>query len=97
MKPDKLDAIFSLRPGAKFALKGSEQTVKWKDSSQTESTTEEIEAELARLTTKYDNEQYQRDREYPSIGEQLDYIYHHGLTKWKSDLIKPVKDKHPKP
>ena len=48
MKPDKIDAIFSLRPGAKFALKGSEQTVKWKDSSQTEPTTEEINAELAR-------------------------------------------------
>ena len=35
-------------------------------------------------------------KEYPSIAEQLDYIYHNGLTKWKSDMIKPVKDKYPK-
>ena len=38
-----------------------------------------------------------RQDEYPSIEDQLDYIYHNGLTKWKSDIIKPVKDKHPKP
>ncbi len=35
-------------------------------------------------------------RSYPSIEEQLDYIYHNGLTKWKSNMIKPVKDAHPK-
>ena len=96
MKPDKIDAIFSLKPGAKFALKGSAQSVKWKDSSQTEPTTEEINAELARLTTEYNNKQYQRDREYPSIGEQLDEIYHNGIDSWKAK-IKAIKDKHPKP
>jgi len=40
---------------------------------------------------------FKRQDEYPSIEDQLDYIYHNGLTKWKSDIIKPVKDKHPKP
>ena len=42
---------------------------------------------------------YSRDRAeaYPSIQDQLDYIYHNSITKWKSDMIKPVKDKHPKP
>ena len=39
---------------------------------------------------------HQRKNEYPDIEEQLDYIYHNGLTKWKSDMIKPVKDKYPK-
>ena len=34
--------------------------------------------------------------EYPDIKEQLDYIYHNGLPKWKNDMIKPVKDKYPK-
>ena len=34
---------------------------------------------------------------YPSIGEQLDYIYHHGIDKWKTDIIDPVKAKYPKP
>jgi hypothetical protein len=43
--------------------------------------------------------QYQRDRqlEYPSMADQLDYIYHNGIAKWKSDMVKPVKDAHPKP
>jgi|3_EtaG_2_1085321.scaffolds.fasta_scaffold50497_2 hypothetical protein len=38
-----------------------------------------------------------RKNAYPSIADQLDYIYHNSITKWKSDMIKPVKDKHPKP
>jgi len=39
----------------------------------------------------------QRLRAYPEIRDQLDYIYHNSITKWKSDMIKPVKDAHPKP
>jgi hypothetical protein len=41
---------------------------------------------------------YQRKRaeEYPLIVDQLDKIYHSGLTAWKAD-IKAVKDKFPKP
>ena len=34
---------------------------------------------------------------YPSYGDQLDYIFHHGLAKWKTDIVQPVKDKFPKP
>ena len=43
--------------------------------------------------------QYASDRRnnYPDIQDQLDYIYHNGIAKWKSDMIKPVKDAHPKP
>lgn len=37
-----------------------------------------------------------RMAEYPSVEEQLDYIYHNGIEKWKTDVIKPVKDKWPK-
>ena len=35
--------------------------------------------------------------EYPSIGDQLDYIYHNGLEAWKTDIITPIKEKYPKP
>ena len=38
-----------------------------------------------------------RASEYPTIGDQLDYIFHNGLTKWKTDIIQPIKDKYPKP
>ena len=43
--------------------------------------------------------QYQDDRrrDFPSIGDQLDYIFHNGLEKWKTDIVQPVKDKYPKP
>jgi hypothetical protein len=39
---------------------------------------------------------YQRAREYPSIADQLDTLYHSGLDAWKAE-IKTVKDKYPKP
>lgn len=39
---------------------------------------------------------YKARREYPSIEDQLDYIYHHGIDKWRDEMIKPIKDKYPK-
>jgi hypothetical protein len=52
----------------------------------------------AELQADYDAKQYQRDRaeEYPSIGDQLDYIYHNGIDAWKTDMIDPIKNKYPK-
>jgi hypothetical protein len=63
----------------------------------------EVEEEWVKMgfasETEYNATQYARDRqsEYPPIQDQLDYIYHNSITKWKSDMIKPVKDAHPKP
>jgi hypothetical protein len=37
-----------------------------------------------------------RAKEYPSIADQLDYIYHNGIDAWKTDMIDPVKAKYPK-
>jgi len=37
-----------------------------------------------------------RKADYKSIEFQLDYIYHNGIAKWKTDHIKPIKDKYPK-
>ena len=37
-----------------------------------------------------------RQQEYPSIGDQLDKIYHGGIEAWKLE-IKAIKDKYPKP
>jgi len=57
----------------------------------------DIEIKIAEVQTEYDNNKYQRDRakEYPSIVDQLDDIYHNGLDGWK-ETIKAVKDKYPK-
>ena len=39
----------------------------------------------------------QRKAEYPDWGVQLDYIYHNGIDKWKTDIVDPIKSKYPKP
>tara|TARA_X000000950_G_C13919966_1_gene662888 strand:+ start:914 stop:1180 length:267 start_codon:yes stop_codon:yes gene_type:complete len=36
-----------------------------------------------------------RSAEYPTIEDQLDKIYHSGVTGWKAE-IKKIKDKYPK-
>ena len=56
------------------------------------------DAEEAKVLADKQANKYQRDRanEYPSIVDQLDYIYHNGVTKWKTDMITPVKEKYPK-
>jgi hypothetical protein len=56
-----------------------------------------IAPEIDRLKTEYEND-YSRKRkeEYPSMPDQLDYIFHHGVEKWKEDMIIPVKNKYPK-
>ena len=54
---------------------------------------------LAAMQAAWDleNDSYRSKRraEYPSIGEQLDKIYHSGIDAWKTD-IKSIKDKYPK-
>ena len=56
------------------------------------------EAEEQADQERYDNVGYdvKRSREYAPIPEQLDYIYHNGIEKWKADMILPVKEKFPK-
>ena len=58
-----------------------------------------LEAEIKKIDTELAAVKYQEDRrkEYPAIGTQLDYIYHNGLDKWKTDIVDPVKAKYPKP
>ncbi len=58
-----------------------------------------LEAEIKKIETELDAVKYQDDRRkaYPPISDQLDYIYHHGIDKWKTDVVDPVKNKYPKP
>ena len=57
------------------------------------------EAQAAIDKAEWDTQEYARNRaaEYPSTGDQLDYIFHNGVAKWKTDIIEPVKTKYPKP
>ncbi len=93
---DKIKAIVALNPNANVTVRGEE--VEWIDGNPTNITDEQISAKQIELQTEYDAQDYARKRklEYPNIGDQLDYIYHNGLTKWKADMITPVKEKYPK-
>ena len=50
------------------------------------------------LKLEWDAKQYARSRqaEYPDTGAQFNKIYDDGLTKWKSEMVDPVKTKWPK-
>jgi len=87
-------ALASLRPGAEWSY-SSDLGLEWLDQTQTEPTDTEIQAEIARLTYLDSITQYQKDREYPPISEQLDQIYHEGIDAWKA-TIDAVKSAHPK-
>jgi len=93
-------AIKSLQPNAQFSYDNEDySTIVWYDESVTKPTESEVQEEIVRLQADYDAKQYQRDRQYPSIGEQLDMQYWdavNGTTTWK-DAIAQVKADNPKP
>jgi len=90
----KTQAIINLCPNASFRVE--DDIVEWLSDDITQPKDAEIDAEVKRLQAQYDALQYQRDRIYPLIGDQLDEIYHNGIDEWKK-TIKAVKDAHPKP
>ena len=100
-KHDIGDALSSLQPEGQWTLTDvtDYQTLTWHTPDITLPTKEECEAEIVKLNADYVAKEYQRNRgyEYPEIGEQLDYIYHNGIDKWKTDIVDPVKNKYPKP
>ena len=65
----------------------------------TKPTEEEVNAGFKAMHDNWVATEYQRNRqsEYPYWGVQLDYIYHNGIDKWKTDIVDPVKAKYPKP
>ena len=92
----KIEAIKSLVPDAEVSV--INDIVSWHKPSTASVTDAEIDAEVIRLQAEYDAQEYARQREveYPPIADQLDYMYHNGFEKWKTDMIDPVKDKYPK-
>jgi len=92
-----IEAIKKINPNAEFTYSGNDLTnLQWLNGT-TPISVDDIEAKKIELQTEYDNNKYQRDREkeYPSIADQLDDIYHNGIDGWKA-TIKITKDKYPK-
>jgi len=93
------DAAASLLPNAIYTLRGTDYSgLEWLDS-RPKPTEAALKAEQSKLQAEYASKSYQRKRaaEYPNWGDQLDYIYHNGVDKWKADIVDPVKAKYPKP
>ena len=67
-------------------------------NGQTPPSEEEIDAESIRLQAIETTQAYARNRlaDYPIWSVQLEKIYDDGLTKWKSEMVDPVKAKWPK-
>ena len=88
-------AILKAYPNVKTIL--DDKTVEIKDADGKNVVIEQSKVDAARVELDKLTYQDQRSREYPDFGTQLDYIYHNGIEKWKTDIVDPVKTKYPKP
>jgi len=100
-----IEAILKINPNAKITVRGDDienrdlekVTIEWLDGT-TPISKADIEAKMLELQADYDAKQYQRDRVYPSIQEQLDMQYWdsvNGTTTW-NDTITKIKTDNPK-
>lgn len=101
-----IDAILKINPNAQVVVRGTDIDtceIEWHNGT-TPISKADIEAKMVEVQAEYDANQYQRDRIYPSIGDQLDMLWHSidQNPKLKSEYfefyeaIKSVKVKHPK-
>ena len=101
MNISTLEALISLLEGVDVEyVMVDDKITEWLSEDIPQPTQAEIDAEVARLQTEYDSQEYARNRapEYPNIGDQLDALFHAGV--FPEDMaaqIQAVKDAHPKP
>ena len=100
-----IEAILKINPNAKVTVRGDDINtceIEWIETTPIPKA--DIEAKMTELQAEYDANQYQRDRIYPSIGDQLDMLWHSidQDPQLKSkyfefyEAIKAIKVKHPK-
>ena len=94
-----IEAIKKINPNAQVSVNADDiNQITWHNGT-TPIPKTDIEAKMVELQADYDAKQYQRDRVYPSIQEQLDMQYWdsvNGTTTWK-DAVAKVKADNPKP
>tara|TARA_B110000285_G_C14752940_1_gene436041 strand:+ start:153 stop:461 length:309 start_codon:yes stop_codon:yes gene_type:complete len=97
---DLTKAIISLHPEAKWSLDGNDYAgLQWLSEDITKPTEEELTNEQARLEAEATANAYKEKRvaEYPSIGDQLDALFHAGVfPEDMTTQIQTVKNKYPK-
>ena len=95
----KIDAVIELYGRDSYNQCTGDGIVDWKDGhTTTDAEVKAIDDKYKELLAEYDAQAYSRNRkaEYPDMGSQLNKIYDDGLTKWKSEMVDPVKAKWPK-
>ena len=88
-----IEAISKIKSDAQVTVNGDNIDtceIIWHDNNPTNITKEQIKSKMQEI--EYIEK---RKKEYPSIVDQLDDIYHNGIDGWK-ETIKAVKDKYPK-
>ena len=101
-----IETILKINPNAKVSVSGTDINtceITWLEGT-TPISKADIEAKMVEVQADYDAKQYQRDRVYPSIGDQLDMLWHSidqnsALKSQYFDFyeaIKAVKVKNPK-
>ena len=101
-----IEAILKINPNAQVIVRGDDINtceIEWHNGT-TPIPVADIEAKMVEVQADYDTKQYQRDRVYPSIGDQLDMLWHSidqdPTLKSKYftfyEAIKSVKVKNPK-
>lgn len=98
MKPTLFTAAINLVPGAQVSYNGT--TLIWHEYKKPPVTDAELNAELQRLITEYEEKNYQRLRapEYPPITEYIDGVVKGDqaqIDKYIADCL-AVKAKYPK-
>ena len=99
MENSIIKSILKINPNAKVSVSANDvKQIDWHDGT-TPIAEKDILAKEKELLSEYDANKYQRDRAeaYPSIGDQLDMIYHAGQGGDAfQKAIKAIKDKYPK-
>ena len=99
-----IEAIKKINPNAEVTVNADDiNQITWLNGT-TPISKADIEAKMVEVQADYDAKQYQRDRVYPSIGDQLDMLWHSidqtpALKSQYFDFyeaIKAVKVKNPK-
>ena len=99
MENSIIKSILKINPNAQVSVSANDvKQIDWHDGTKPIAEAD-ILAKEKELKAEYDANKYQRDRAvaYPSIGDQLDMIYHAGQGGDEfQKAIKAIKDKYPK-
>lgn len=95
---DIIKSILAINPNAQVSVNAEDiNQITWHNGT-TPIPSNQILAKQIELQAEYEAKQYQRDRQYPSIPDQLDMLYWdkvNGTENWLNS-IESVKNRFPK-